>query len=294
MLERLINGYIEYIKDIKNLSNNTILSYKRDLKKYDNYIETIKKNIEDINENDIFTFIIYLEANNNSQSSISRNISSIKSFHEYLLLKKICEKNPTSNIKKPKLEKIDIEILSEEEIELLLSAPDLNTTKGIRDKAILEVLYGTGMRVSELVELKLSDVKFEYEFINLGDQKHKRAIPLNNKNKEFLNLYIEKSREALLKKGEVDYLFLNQKGEKFTRQGLWKIIKKYTNKLGLDKNVTPRLLRHSFAIHMLSRGADLKIISEILGNLNISSIQTYLQHSKKSMREEFKKAGIRD
>lgn len=288
MLENYIDDYIEYIENVKKLSRNTLLSYKRDLKKYKCYIESRGMDVRDMMEGSINMFLLELEEES-SISSVSRMVSTIKSFHDFLFMKKISQTNPASNIRKPKLSEVQIDILTKEEIEMLLKAPDENSHIGIRDKAILEVLYGTGMKVSEIAELKLEDVNTDMEYVNFGHGRSKRIVPMNGYIKDCIEDYMEKGRNLLLKKGESEYLFLNQKGEHFTRQGLWKIIKKYTKAIDLKKNVTPMTLRHSFAIHLIENGADLKVVSQILGNLNISSLQVYMNCINRNLRDEFKR-----
>ncbi len=288
MDNKIIYDYLEYIKTEKNLSENTMNSYKMDLKKYIDYLKQKDIHYSQVNENDLFSFLIYLEETNISVSTISRMISSIKSFHEFLFLNKLTPSNPSKKIKKPKIEKEKIEVLTEGEIEKLLSLPELDSIMGIRDKAILETFYGTGMKVTELTQLDVENVNIDMEYINCIKSKNSRIIPLGSIAKKYILKYIENSREKIVKNKEEKTLFVNAKGERFTRQGLWKIIKRYTEKLNTKKNITPTMLRHSFAIHLLSKGADITIVGKILGNSNLSSLQGYLNHLDKNIRKEFK------
>ncbi|WP_024620763.1 tyrosine-type recombinase/integrase [Metaclostridioides mangenotii] len=283
----VIEGYIDYIKNKKKLSENTVSSYFMDIKRYREYI--IKNNIElhDIVENDIISFLIQLEKENISVATIARMISSIKSFHEYLFINHICSDNPAQNMKKPKIKKDSVEILTEEEIVSLLDFPKLDTPKLIRDKAIFELLYGTGIRVSELVDMNLDDVNFDLEYIDCNACKNKRAIPLFDTTKHYLQIYINESRAKLAYESE-EALFVSSLGYRFTRQGLWKIIKKYSKLANIDKNINPTMLRHSFAIHLLNKGANIGVVSKILGNSNLSSLQIYINQVDQNIRRELK------
>ena len=285
---KTIDMYLEYIKGQRNLSENTITSYYLDLKKYKEYMEKNNMAMEELNEGDIITYLIYLEKQNISTSSISRTISSIKSFHDFLFSNRITQNNPAKNIKKPKIEKNTINILTEGEIETLLNSPDLNTPIGIRDKAIFETLYGTGVKVSELVKMDINDINIDMEYIDCKYSKSGRIIPLSDTNKEHLITYLSKSRNELIKDNDEEALFVNSHGHRFTRQGLWKVIKKYALKCNIDKSINPTMLRHSFAIHLLNEGANIGVVSKILGNSNLSSLQCYLNHINQNVRKEIK------
>lgn len=284
---KVLEKYLNYIEEEKNLSENTIASYSRDLKKYVEYLN--KKNIDVFNvvENDIISYLIELEKQNISVSSVSRMISSIKSYHYYLFYNKLSEKNPAKNIKKPKVERVKVEILTEEEVDKLLYFEDLSTPKKIRDKAIFEVLYGTGIKVSELIDMNLEDVDLDIDYIYCGCGKNQRIIPLCEVTKIFLVNYINNSRNYLTDQNE-KALFVNAQGQRFTRQGLWKIIKKYAKNANINKNINPTILRHSFAIHLLNGGANAAVVSKILGNSNLSSLQFYLKYIDKNLRKEIK------
>ncbi|RDY24827.1 integrase [Romboutsia maritimum] len=283
----VIKEYISYIKNKKRLSENTVSSYCIDVKKYVEYL--CRKNIKlnDVVENDIIGYLIELEKSNVSVATVSRMISSIKSFHDYLFLNHTCNMNPAKNIKKPKIEKNDLDILTEEEIESLLSFPKLTTPKLIRDKAIFEMLYGTGIKVSELVEMDISDIDLEIDYIYCNSCKNQRVIPLSDITKIYLEKYIKEARPKLAINDE-NALFVSSLGQRFTRQGLWKIIKKYARLANIDKNINPSMLRHSFAIHLLNEGANIAVVSKILGNANLSSLQCYLNHINKNIRKEMK------
>ena len=259
----VVKKYINYIKDKKKLSNNTVLSYYTDIKKYMDYLKSINLEVSDVVENDIIGYIINLEKDSVSVATVSRMISSIKSFHDYLFLNHI------------------------KEIEALLNFPKLNTPKLIRDKAIFEVLYGTGIKVSELVDMDIEDVDLELDYIYCNIAKNKRVIPLSDTTKVYLEKYIKEARPKITEDTE-NALFVNSLGQRFTRQGLWKLIKKYASIANINKNINPSMLRHSFAIHLLNEGANIAVVSKILGNANLSSLQAYLNHINKNMRREIK------
>ena len=283
----VLQDYIDYIKCKKKLSENTICSYYTDIKKYLDYLEYENIKIQDVVEYDIINFLVNLEKKNISVSTVSRVTSSIKSFHEYLFLNHISKNNPANNIKKPKIKRESIEILTEEEVESLLKFTDISSPKKIRDKAIFETLYGTGIRVSELVELNLQDVDLEIDYLYCNNGKNQRVIPLCETTKTYLEKYIKEARSNLAKEIE-DALFVNAQGQRFTRQGLWKVIKKYANMANISKNINPSILRHSFAIHLLKGGANIAVVSKILGNSNLSSLQLYLNQMDNNVRKEIK------
>lgn len=283
----IIKEYINYIKEKKRLSENTVSSYFIDIKKYIEYLEEKKIKLDEVVENDIIGYLIKLEKDNVSTATVSRMISSIKSFHDYLFLNRISDSNPAKRIKKPKIEKNDLDILTEEEIESLLNFPELNTPKKVRDKAIFEVLYGTGIKVSELIEMDLEDVDLDMEFIYCNISKNQRVIPLSDITKIYLEKYIKEARPKLVMEGEKS-LFVSSLGQRFTRQGLWKLIKKHASMANINKNINPSMLRHSFAIHLLNKGANVAVVSKILGNANLSSLQSYLNHINKNIRREIK------
>ena len=283
----VVKEYIDYIKDKKKLSDNTVSSYYMDIKKYLNYLNYRNLGLKDIVENDIIGYIISLEKDNVSVATISRMISSIKSFHDYLFLNHITDNNPAKTIKKPKIEKQEVDILTEEEIQALLNFSKLDTPKLIRDKAIFEVLYGTGIKVSELVDMDIDDVDLALDYIYCNISKNKRVIPLSDITKTYIEKYIKEARANIAKEDE-KALFVNSSGQRFTRQGLWKLIKKYASNANINKNINPNMLRHSFAIHLLNEGANIVVVSKILGNTNLSSLQSYLNHINKNIRKEIK------
>lgn len=284
-----IDNYINYLNIVKHASNNTVASYKRDLLKLCTYFENIGyTDIKSVNVTDISSYIMNLKSRGMSTATISRNIASIRSFFIYLLKQGIISEDYTEQLKPPKIEKKTPETLSVEEINLLLEQPSKRTPKEIRDKAMLELLYATGMRVSELVSLRLDDVKLNLSYILCRDTNKERVIPIENAAKLALDNYISTSREAMCEGS--DYLFTNLKGKPMTRQGFWKLIKAYARKAGIDKDITPHMIRHSFASHLVTNGADLKAVQEMLGHSDISTTQIYLKSRQSKIKEEYEKA----
>lgn len=283
----VIQEYINYIKNKKKLSDNTVSSYFIDIKKYIEYLYNKNIKLEDVRENDIIEYLIELERSNISAATVSRMISSIKSFHDYLFFSGKCEKDPSRSIKKPKVKQQDIDVLTEDEINALLNFPNLDTPRQIRDKAIFEILYGTGIKVSELIEMNITDFDLDIEYIYCNSGKHQRVIPISDITKFYLEKYLKEGRPKIANEKE-ESLFVNSLGSRFTRQGLWKVIKKYAVDANINKNINPSMLRHSFAIHLLNNGANVAVVSKILGNSNLSSLQSYVNHINKNIRKEMK------
>ena len=229
-----------------------------------------------------------LEQQGLSQATISRNISSMKSFFMYLFRQGVVADDYTDQLKPPKLEKKVPDTLSVAEVNLLLEQPQRSTPKEVRDKAMLELLYATGMRVSELISLKLSDVNLPLGYILCRDTNKERVIPIENAAKNALSVYINTVRAGIC--GDSEYLFVNMKGQPMSRQGFWKLIKSYAKKAGIDKDITPHMIRHSFASHLVSNGADLKAVQEMLGHSDISTTQIYLRSRQSRIKEEYEKA----
>lgn len=288
-MRSLVDNYIDYLNNTKHSSANTVASYKRDLLKLCTYLEGQGcTGIDQVNATNLGIYIMNLENQGLSSATVSRSIASIKSFFMFMLKRGIVKTDPTEELKPPKIEKKVPETLSVEEINKLLGQPSKSNPKEIRDKAMLELLYATGMRVSELISLKLTDVNLSMNYIVCKDANKERVIPIENAAKAALERYIKTAREELCKDGE--YLFTNLKGEQMTRQGFWKLIKAYAKKAGIDKDITPHMIRHSFAVHLVSNGADLKAVQEMLGHSDISTTQIYLKGRQSRIKEEYDKA----
>ena len=284
-----VDNYIEYLNNVKKASANTVASYKRDLVKLNRYLESLGiHSFADVNTTDLNSYVLYMKEQNMSTATISRNVASIKSFFMYLFKNSRIQEDPAEQIKPPKIEKKLPEILTVAEITKLLEQPSKSNPKEIRDKAMLELLYATGMRVSELISLQLSDVNLTMSYIMCRDANKERVIPIENAAKSALENYISNTRMVMA--SDSPYLFTNMKGQPMTRQGFWKLIKIYAKRAGIDKDITPHMIRHSFASHLVCNGADLKAVQEMLGHSDISTTQIYLQSRSNRIKDEYDKA----
>ena len=246
-------------------------------------------NIANTNKTTVIAYLLHLQKKGRATSTISRNLASIRSFYQYLTKSGVINSDPTEDLESPKVEKKLPQILSTKEVELLLEQPKCDDLKGYRDKAMLELLYATGIRVSELICLNVSDVNLEMGFIRCNKGNKERMIPIGSLSIQALNEYLTKSRNLLIQRSDEKALFVNVNGKRLTRQGFWKIIKQYKNQAKINKDITPHTLRHSFAAHLLENGADLKSIQEMLGHSDISSTQVYAQIAKNRIKEVYKK-----
>ena len=281
-----IDEFLEYLLIDKHYSQNTIDSYKNDLVKF---FDFINKSLLNINKDDVKKYLKKLSEDNLDERSIARNISTLKSFYKFLMIEKKIQENPIESISQPKLGKKLPNTLSEDEVDKLLEI-DLVDNYAYRNKAMLELLYATGLRVSELVNLKVYDINLEEAIVKtMGKGSKERIIPLGDYALSALRVYIEEYRSSLFKKEINDYLFLNNHGKKMTRQGFFKIIKKIAYEKGINKEISPHTLRHSFATHMLKHGADLRIIQELLGHSDVSTTQIYTHVSNEELENTFKK-----
>jgi len=288
-VEHDVENYIQYLTDVKKSSQNTIQSYRRDLVKMLDYLESNGvKDLSEVNTTLLRSYVLYMEDEKKSSATVSRSIASIRSFFIYLLENGKVKGNPTEGLKPPKVEKKAPEILSIEEVNLLLEQPSGDTPKEIRDKAMLELLYATGLRVSELISLKMSDINLSLNYIECHDRTKSRIIPIENAAKYALNRYITEIRPSMC--ADSEYLFTNIKGDMMSRQGFWKVLKSYAKKAGINKDITPHMIRHSFATHMVINGADLVSLQEMLGHSDISTTQMYLKGKSSKLKEVYDKA----
>ncbi len=286
-----VNQFADYLQNERQLSENTLSSYKRDIEQYFDYLKG--NNIESIgktNRTTILTYILDMQKKGRATSTISRNLASLRSFYQYLIRNGIMEKNPTYGLETPKIEKKLPQILSTREVELLLEQPKNTDLKGIRDKAMLELLYATGIRVTELISLDLDDVNLETKEVMCKKGDKGRTIPVGSLCIDALTKYLDKSRRFLIRNNKEKALFVNISGNRLTRQGFWKIIKLYKNMAKINMDITPHTLRHSFAAHLLQNGADLKSIQEMLGHSDISSTQVYTKITGNKITDVYKKA----
>lgn len=290
-MEREITNLIMYLRERKNISQNTEVSYERDLMKLVRYLKEQKLNSwSAITSADLKGYLNYMKTENLASSTISRNIASIKALFHYLERTDKINEDPSENLKAPKIEKQPPEILTVQEVDRLLKQPDVKTAKGLRDAAMLELLYATGMRVSELIHLQLSDLNLRFGYVICHDSDRERVIPIGNTSKNVLSEYMEHGRVYFVRSDSERSLFTNCSGKSMSRQGFWKILKKYASDAGITGDITPHMLRHSFAVHMLRNGADIKSVQEMLGHSDISSTQIYLAENVSKMRDVYMKA----
>ena len=292
-MEEFIKEFMDYLSVERGLSKNTLESYSRDLNKYAEYLK--KKginNLDRVKRPDIQDFMMELKEGKGkssqklNSSSIARNLVAIKVFHRYLTSQRLLKEDVTSVIETPKLWKTLPDVLDEKEVEAILESPNTRLKQGLRDKAALELMYATGMRVSELVNLKLTDIHMDMGFVKcLGKGQKERIIPVGSKAKEAIQKYLEKARPKFLKKNESGALFLTRLGKQMSRQTFWMVIKHYVKDARIKKRVTPHTLRHSFATHLLQNGADLRIVQELLGHVNISTTQIYTHINKERLKQ---------
>lgn len=290
-MEENLADYIHYLKVERGLSENTIISYQRDLKQY--LVFLAEQKVESWSEIDRFfvmTFLKKLTDEGKSPTTITRMISSLRKFHQFLRQERYTDNDPMQHIDTPKKAQKLPKTLSIKEVETLIETPNTTTKYGIRDRAILEVMYATGLRVTELISLKMDDLHLSLGLIQtLGKGDKERIIPLGDLAIKWIEIYLAESRPLLLRKGqEVDELFLNHHGRGFSRQGIWKNLKIHVVNAGIKKDVTPHTLRHSFATHLLENGADLRVVQELLGHADISTTQIYTHITKQRMADVYK------
>ena len=290
-MDELTDDYERYLLIDQGKSQNTIQSYMRDLKKFVTFInEQELVEINNINKDTIQLYIISLNKAGYAASTTNRMISTLKNFFHYLIREQKMDHNPMNLIQGAKNRKHLPKTLSSKEIDRLLEAPDTETNNGIRDRAILEVMYASGLRVSELTHLKMNELHLELGFIQtIGKGDKERIIPIGEEALFWIKKYLEEVYPVYAKKStDSTILFLTQRGKQFTRQGIWKNLKKYVNLAGIDHEVSPHILRHSFATHLLENGADLRMVQELLGHSDISTTQIYTHVSKQRLQEIYR------
>ena len=289
-MEGNIQAFISYLGKERSASYNTQISYERDLKKLKEYL--VKQgifNVQEVSETSLNSYVLLLEKEGKAASTVSRYIASFKGFFEYCLKHGVIKEDPAERLKPPKVEKKFPQILTISETRKLMDGPDENSSKGIRDKAMLELLYATGIRVSELISLKMSDMNLAMEYVICHEKSKDRIIPFGSSAKSALVAYLDNTRACMLNNQESEYLFVNCSGKPMSRQGFWKLIKHYAEKAGIEKEITPHTFRHSFAAHLLENGADLRSIQEMLGHSDISSTQLYSQLVNKELKSVYNK-----
>lgn len=289
-MRKQIKSFLDFLKTEKKMSDNTLQSYERDVLQFEKYLDTNKLNYAKIKQEDVKDYLEHLQEIGKKTSSISRSLASIRSFYQYEIRNKKVKINPTESIQAPKVEKHVPSILSSQEIELLLEQPKNVDLKGARDKAMLEFAYATGMRVTEIISLDIEDVNLDAATVVCKTASKNRTIPLGSLSLKALKDYVENARPILVKDENEKALFVNINGRRLTRQGFWKIIKYYKEQAHITKEITPHVLRHSFATHLLQNGADLKSIQTMLGHSDISSTQVYMQFQDDSIKNIYRKA----
>ena len=290
-MEKEINAFITYLHNVKNTSNNTELSYKRDLEKVKQFMASRGiVEAKDVSAKDLSDYVKYLEDNQFAAATVSRNIASLKAFYHFMVEEGLVAEDISEKLKAPKIEKKIPSIMSPDEVVRLLEQPSGDSPKEIRDKAMLELLYATGIRVTELITLKVSDVNMQMNFILCKDRNKERIIPFGAAAKNALARYLDGTREAMLENKSSDVLFANCSGQPMSRQGFWKLIKYYAKRADIKADITPHTLRHSFAAHLVENGADLRSVQEMLGHSDISTTQIYANMNHNHIREVYAKA----
>ncbi len=289
-MDKQIKNFLEFLQNEKKLSDNTLQSYRRDILQFERYISDNNLNYSKITEDDVTSYLKQLKKIGKKTSTISRNLATIRSFYQYLIKTKKLKEDPTSKLASPKIEKRVPNVLTSEEVEILLDQPKDIDLKGTRDKAMLEFAYATGMKVTEIIDLDVNDVDFKESTVLCTNGRKSRTIPLGTLAEKALKEYVDQARPILIKDDNNKALFVNLNGSRLTRQGFWKIVKYYKEQAHIEKDITPHVLRHSFATHLLQNGADLKSIQAMLGHSDISSTQVYAQFQSPEIKDIYKKA----
>ena len=291
-INNILMDYLHYLKVERGLSENTINSYGIDLKLFLEYLrENEIPSFKQVNKEVIVNYMQSEKNNNKANSSILRSVSSLRKFFQYLAQEKIIEKDPMLLIDTPKKKQHLPQVLTKEEVEKLLRSPNTGQVLGLRDRVMLELMYATGLRISDIINLKLEDLHLTMGTLQTLGKGHKeRIVPVGDEAIKWVNRYLEEARPKLLKQKRSNYLFLNFHGNNLTRQGVWKNLKAEVRKAGIQKNITPHTLRHSFATHILENGADLRIVQELLGHADISTTQIYTHLSNKQLADIYNRA----
>lgn len=286
-----VEEYTSFMTNVRQKSVNTVESYKRDVTQYMEYLSD--SGIQDAalaTKTTILSYLLLLQKRGKASSTVSRTLASLRSFYLFMMQSGMVSANPTSNLEAPHVQKKTPQILAGDEVERLLRQPNVTDNKGMRDKAMLELLYATGIRVSELINLDISDINISMSFIRCRGGKKERIIPMGNKAKKAISNYIDNSRPYMIKDEKETALFVNCSGARLSRQGFWKLIKYYRNEAGIQAEITPHTLRHSFAAHLLENGADLHSIQEMMGHADISSTQIYSRMLNSKLKDVYAKA----
>lgn len=291
-MQDAVSDYLHFLRVERQLSSNTLSSYERDLKAYIKDLSKVQNittlnNVERIH---ILSHLQLLKIGGNSSRTLARHISSIRSFHQFILREKVSNTDPTVHLEMPQMDKTLPKILSIEEIEELIAAPNTGKPQGLRDRAMLEILYATGMRISECISLNLEDLHLTMGFVRcFGKGGKERIIPLGRSALTACENYLKEGRPKLIKPtNKTGAIFVNQRGKALTRQGVWKLMKEHARKAGIQNEIMPHTMRHSFATHMIENGADLRAVQEMLGHADISTTQIYTHVSKIRLKDVYK------
>lgn len=289
-MESVLEEFMRYLESDRRLSLNTLQSYKRDIEQYITYLRGINTHsFEVTSKSSISAYIGSLENKGRATSTISRNLASLRSFYQFLSRNNMIKQDPTIDLESPKVEKKLPSVLSTQEVELLLEQPQCTDLKGFRDKAMLELLYAAGIRVTELINLNITDVNPDAGLIKCTKANKERTIPIGSLAVKAILDYLQKARNYMIQDKDEQALFVNVNGTRLTRQGFWKIIKQYKSLARINKDITPHTLRHSFAAHLLENGADLHSLQEMLGHSDISSTQIYTQLANSKIKDVYKR-----
>jgi integrase/recombinase XerD len=286
-----LDDYLHFLRVERQLAANTLVSYERDLKSYIQYLKEVEQldSLRKVERIHILNHLRHLKETTKTSRTVARHISSIRSFHQFLVRERVVDNDPTVHLEMPQMDKKLPNVLSIEEVDALMQAPALDKANGMRDQAMLELLYASGMRVSECINLDVEDVNLTMGFVRCyGKGGKERIIPLGKSALNACKTYLENARSNLMKNGEkTDAMFINQRGKRLTRQGFWKLLKQHAQKAGIQKELTPHTLRHSFATHLIENGADLRAVQEMLGHADISTTQIYTHVSKTRLKDVY-------
>ena len=290
MANTSIAAYLDHLLVERGLADNTRESYERDLRHFVDFVERNRSSLERATRTTVISYLLYLEKQGRATATVARRLAAIKSLYQYLAREGIVRRDPTEKLESPRLEKKLPTVLSVEEVEELLRQPAASSPGGLRDRAMLELLYASGMRVSELVSLDMSEVNLPLGFVRcLGKGAKERVVPIGSVARRAVGEYLEKGRPKLVREPLMAALFVNHHGRRLTRQGFWKIVKQYAAQSDISKQITPHTIRHSFATHLLERGADLRAVQEMLGHADISTTQIYTHITKGRLQEVYAK-----
>lgn len=294
-MEKEINNFIEYLKYQRNYSDFTCNNYKKDLNEYNSFILSNKINYKNMDYNEAKEYVIYLNKKNDAKSTISRKLSSLRTFYKYLVLNNKVESNPFLLVSSPKKEKRIPKFINYNNMEEILNVPNIKTKEGQRERVILEVLYASGVRVSELINIKLKDIDFSNKNILIfGKGSKERLVSFGDYALEYINLYLKEGRNLLLDGVKSDYLIVGKKSEKLTTRRVEQIIDDIIKRTSIKLNITPHMFRHTFATHLLDNGCDLLVVQELLGHASLSSTEIYTHVSNEHLREVYLKCHPRN